>query len=77
MTGLRQGPDADRGLQRSYFDTNSVTRSSTPSAVSSCSAFGHVPKRNEITQIEGFEFKVINADQRKIHSLRLRPPAAE
>jgi len=40
-------------------------------------AFGHVPTRNEITQIEGFEFKVINADQRKIHSLRLRPPAAE
>jgi len=40
-------------------------------------AFGHVPTRNEITQIEGFEFKVINADQRKIHSLRLRPPVAE
>lgn len=38
-------------------------------------AFGHVPTRNEITHIEGFEFKVINADQRKIHSLRLRPPA--
>ena len=40
-------------------------------------AFGHVPTRNEITQIEGFEFKVINADQRKIHSLRLRPPPRE
>ena len=40
-------------------------------------AFGHVPTRNEITQIEGFEFKVINADQRKIHSLRLRPPTGE
>jgi magnesium and cobalt transporter len=38
-------------------------------------AFGHVPTRNEITRIDGFEFKVINADQRKIHSLRLRPPA--
>lgn len=37
-------------------------------------AFGHVPTRNEITHIDGFEFKVINADQRKIHSLRLRPP---
>lgn len=37
-------------------------------------AFGHVPARNEVTHIDGFEFKVINADQRKIHSLRLRPP---
>ena len=40
-------------------------------------AFGHMPTRNEITHIDGFEFKVINADQRKIHSLRLRPPSAE
>ncbi len=40
-------------------------------------AFGHMPTRNEVTHIDGFEFKVINADQRKIHSLRLRPPGAE
>jgi magnesium and cobalt transporter len=40
-------------------------------------AFGHMPTRNEVTHIEGFEFKVINADQRKIHSLRLRPPRDE
>ncbi|MFT6285597.1 MAG: magnesium and cobalt transporter [Alcanivorax sp.] len=37
-------------------------------------AFGHLPNRNEVTNIENFEFKVINADQRKIHSLRIRPP---
>ena len=36
-------------------------------------AFGHMPTRNEITTIDDFEFKVINADQRKIHSLRMRP----
>jgi len=36
-------------------------------------AFGHMPSRNETTTLEGFEFKVIIADQRKIHSLRLRP----
>jgi len=36
-------------------------------------AFGHMPARNEITTIDQFEFKVINADQRKIHSLRMRP----
>lgn len=40
-------------------------------------AFGHMPTRNEVTHIDGFEFKVINADQRKIHSLRLRPPGEE
>jgi magnesium and cobalt transporter len=40
-------------------------------------AFGYMPVRNEVTHIEGFEFKVINADQRKIHSLRLRPPGKE
>jgi magnesium and cobalt transporter len=39
-------------------------------------AFGHMPARNEVTQIEKFEFKVINADQRKIHSLRMRPVGA-
>jgi len=35
-------------------------------------AFGHMPCRNEIATIDNFEFKVINADQRKIHSLRMR-----
>ncbi len=38
-------------------------------------AFGHMPARNEVTTLDRFEFKVINADQRKIHSLRMRPPA--
>ena len=36
-------------------------------------AFGHMPARNEIATIDKFEFKVINADQRKIHSLRMHP----
>jgi magnesium and cobalt transporter len=35
-------------------------------------AFGHMPARDEIATIENFEFKVINADQRKIQSLRMR-----
>lgn len=39
-------------------------------------AFGHMPARNEVTWIDNFEFKVINADQRKIHSLRMRPAAS-
>ncbi len=36
-------------------------------------AFGHMPARNEIANIDKFEFQVIHADQRKIHSLRVRP----
>ncbi|PLW67060.1 HlyC/CorC family transporter [Pseudohalioglobus lutimaris] len=36
-------------------------------------ALGHMPTRNEVAVIDSFEFKVINADQRKIHSLRMRP----
>jgi len=36
-------------------------------------ALGHMPSRNELAVIDNFEFKVINADQRKIHSLRMRP----
>ena len=38
-------------------------------------AFGHMPARNETTRVGAFEFKIINADQRKIHSLRMRPLA--
>ena len=39
-------------------------------------AFGHMPSRNEITVVDGFEFEVIIADQRKIQSLRMRPVAS-
>lgn len=35
-------------------------------------AFGHMPVRNEVTKIERYEFKVINADQRKVFSMRVR-----
>ncbi|MGB0187208.1 MAG: HlyC/CorC family transporter [Aequoribacter sp.] len=34
-------------------------------------AFGHMPARGETTTFEGFRFKVIHADQRKIQSLRV------
>ncbi|WP_313085911.1 HlyC/CorC family transporter [Pseudomonas sp.] len=34
-------------------------------------AFGHLPKRNEITEIAGFRFRVLNADSRRVHMLRL------
>ncbi len=35
-------------------------------------AFGHLPGRNEITRLGNFEFKVVNADKRQIHLLRMR-----
>jgi magnesium and cobalt transporter len=37
-------------------------------------AFGHMPTRQETTTIEGFEFEVVKADQRKIYSLRISRP---
>jgi magnesium and cobalt transporter len=35
------------------------------------SEFGHIPKRNEVTVIENFQFRVLYADNRQIHLLRL------
>lgn len=37
------------------------------------STFGHMPKRNEVTEIGEFRFRVLNADSRRIHLLRLTP----
>jgi len=42
-------------------------------------AFGHVPKRGESVTLDNFEFKVLRADNRRVHILGLRvvPPAEE
>lgn len=40
--------------------------------VTSC--FGHLPKRDEQVSIEGFRFKVLNADGRRVHLLQLTAP---
>lgn len=37
-------------------------------------AFGYMPARHEVTTIDDFKFEVVKADQRKIYSLRTRPP---
>lgn len=34
-------------------------------------AFGHLPKRNEVTELAGMRFRVLSADSRRIHLLRL------
>jgi magnesium and cobalt transporter len=35
--------------------------------------FGHLPKRNEVTEIGSFRFRVLSADSRRLHLLRLTP----
>ena len=59
----------------SYFNANFSAEEFDTVGGLVLQAFGHMPARNEVTTLEHFEFKVINADQRKIHSLRMRPPA--
>ncbi|WP_198147365.1 HlyC/CorC family transporter [Gilvimarinus polysaccharolyticus] len=34
-------------------------------------SFGHLPKRNEVTEVDGFTFRVLYADNRQIHLVRL------
>jgi magnesium and cobalt transporter len=34
-------------------------------------AFGHVPKRGELLELEGFIVKILRADQRRIHLMRM------
>jgi hemolysin (HlyC) family protein len=36
-------------------------------------SFGHLPQRGEVAEIETFQFKVLNADKRQIHLLRVSP----
>ena len=55
----------DAGFSEEEFDTigGYVTR-----------FFGHLPKRDERIDIDGFHFKVLNADSRRIRLLQLTPP---
>ncbi len=39
--------------------------------------FGHLPKRDERVDINGFKFKVLNADNRRIKLLQLTPPVTK
>jgi magnesium and cobalt transporter len=34
-------------------------------------AFGRVPKRGEVTTLEGFRFRVVRADSRRVHTLQV------
>jgi magnesium and cobalt transporter len=37
-------------------------------------AFGHMPSRNEVVELNGFTFRVLYADNRQIHLVRLTVP---
>jgi magnesium and cobalt transporter len=37
--------------------------------------FGHLPRRNEMTSLDNFRFRVLNADSRQVHLLRMTIPA--
>ena len=39
--------------------------------------FGHLPQRSEEVSIDGYEFKVLNADGRRVHLLQLTCPDQE
>lgn len=56
-----------------YFEANFSSEEFDTIGGLALQAFGHMPARNEVTTIGAYEFKVINADQRKIHSLGMRP----
>lgn len=36
--------------------------------------FGHLPRRNEMASLDNFRFRVLNADKRQIHLLRMTTP---
>lgn len=38
-------------------------------------AFGHLPQRNEVADIDGYQFRVLYADNRQIHLVRLSLPS--
>lgn len=40
-------------------------------------SFGHLPRRDENVEIDGFQFRVLNADSRRISLLQLTLPAIE
>jgi magnesium and cobalt transporter len=36
--------------------------------------FGRLPRRGEVVMIQGFEFRIVRADRRRIETLRVTPP---
>ncbi len=56
-----------------HFDTDLKSDACTSIGGLLMGEFGRVPKRNETRELAGYRFRVINADSRRIHLLRLTP----
>ena len=56
-----------------HFDTDLKSDGCASIGALLMDEFGHVPKRNETRELAGYRFRVINADSRRIHLLRLTP----
>ena len=56
-----------------HFDTDLKSDACTSIGGLLMDEFGRVPKRNETRELAGYRFRVINADSRRIHLLRLTP----
>ncbi|WP_028238691.1 HlyC/CorC family transporter [Stutzerimonas azotifigens] len=54
-----------------YFDTDFPDDEYDTVAGLVMSQFGHLPKRNEVTEVDGYHFRVLNADSRRLHLLRM------
>jgi magnesium and cobalt transporter len=60
-----------------YFDTSYSDEEFDTVGGLVIKAFGHLPKRGEAMDIEGVHFRVLRADQRRVHLLRVTARARE
>jgi len=60
-----------------YFDTTYSDEEFDTVGGLVIKAFGHLPKRGESMAIQSLEFRVLRADQRRVHLLRVTPGAKE
>ncbi len=58
-----------------YFDTSFSDEEFDTVAGLVIKAFGHLPKRGEAKDVDGMHFRVLRADQRRVHLLRVTPRA--
>jgi len=76
---IRQLPSGDyliKGLTpieqfNSFFDASFPDDEFDTLAGLVMNRFGHLPKRNEVIELDGLRLRVVNADSRRVHLLRL------
>lgn len=60
-----------------YFKTGYSTQDADTIGGTVLHAFGHMPSRGELIEIDGFQFKVTNADNRRLLQLQVTVPKAD